>query len=448
MSEAGEPETWVTFPTGARVPLSWRYEQARQEVIQSRLERAHGLLPRPHCDCRLNGKPLEVVVVRRTSAAAGGSHVRFHLARMPQDGPLHRPTCFFHEAEPDRSGAAAYTQGVVEQHDDGTTSLRLSRSLRIAQKPDPDDEAPLAVSHSNRAGKSTRRAMTPLGLLHLLWERAGLNQWHPGFAGKRQLSRVGYRIEQAAREVLCGRIPLHEQLAFVVPNSVDRAAALVRLVRSASGQRYVVLSGVVRAIDRAKERIELNGALPPYNLFLKCDLERQDDLRRRFPYAHRLLDQPSADRPALVVGLFVVKARTSSWKERLVISAELELGALMEVTRDFVPVASALEQRVADRLIAEGRQFEKPLRYDAGQDLVFPDFVLLDTGHARGLPMEVFGRDDEAYRARQAEKERYYQETYGVDGSWQWNAAGSEQGPIPAFPEARSTRHSPHAKSA
>ena len=80
--------------------------------------------------------------------------------------------------------------------------------------------------------------------------------------------------------------------------------------------------------------------------------------------------------------------------------------ALMQVSTSWIPVESSYELVIADKLVAEERAFLKPLRYDAGQAAVHPDFILLDTeGEA---PMEVFGRSDEAYVNRRQEKVEYF----------------------------------------
>lgn len=49
--------------------------------------------------------------------------------------------------------------------------------------------------------------------------------------------------------------------------------------------------------------------------------------------------------------------------------------------------------------------------------------------------MEVFGRVDEAYAARRAEKARYYDEVYGQARWWSWDAVASPDR-WPAFPPA------------
>ena len=83
----------------------------------------------------------------------------------------------------------------------------------------------------------------------------------------------------------------------------------------------------------------------------------------------------------------------------------------------------------AEKLVAEGRRFEKPLRFDA-DDVTFPDFWLKDVGAP--IPMEVWGMTSTDYQARKAEKSTYYDETYGKDGWWGWNGAAGDD--LPEFP--------------
>lgn len=95
--------------------------------------------------------------------------------------------------------------------------------------------------------------------------------------------------------------------------------------------------------------------------------------------------------------------------------------AIQAVTSEFIPVESSHEEEVAVLLAKEKRLFEKPLRYDASKMDVFPDFILLDCLRER-YPMEVFGRSDEAYEDREADKRAYYQEHFGGDW-WCWKVA-------------------------
>jgi hypothetical protein len=54
--------------------------------------------------------------------------------------------------------------------------------------------------------------MKLLGLLHYLWEEAGLNQWKPAFAGERRSSLSYWRINNPADNVWAGQVKLLDQL--------------------------------------------------------------------------------------------------------------------------------------------------------------------------------------------------------------------------------------------
>lgn len=62
--------------------------------------------------------------------------------------------------------------------------------------------------------------------------------------------------------------------------------------------------------------------------------------------------------------------------------------AVMLTARFYIPCDSSYEVAMADHLIAAGRSFVKPLRYD-GTSATFPDFVLTDTAPATYV--EVWG---------------------------------------------------------
>ena len=115
--------------------------------------------------------------------------------------------------------------------------------------------------------------------------------------------------------------------------------------------------------------------------------------------------------------------------------------ALMPITTTWIPVESSFERLIADKLIDEGRAFTKPLRFDAEQDAVFPDFLLRDTG--ADTPLEVFGRSDETYANRRAAKESHYRQAFGTNGWWYWDASADPAGNnLQPFPPPRRLRSS------
>jgi len=102
----------------------------------------------------------------------------------------------------------------------------------------------------------------------------------------------------------------------------------------------------------------------------------------------------------------------------------------MNVTADWIPVDSGYEAAVAVQLVADGRRFEKPLRFDSGNDATFPDFWLKD--RASPVPLEVWGMTDSEYLGRKEAKAAHYDQTYGAGTWWQWDAAAGGQ--MPPFP--------------
>ena len=197
-----------------------------------------------------------------------------------------------------------------------------------------------------------------------------------------------------------------------------------------------MLVGIVKNIDqeeRGQRRVNLDGSWQ-YSVFLRGTASRLNAMLESYPYAANLLRVPADERNGCVVALLLVTVRAAKYKDRPVINADIVAGALMETTTHLVPVASTLERHVADKLVAERRTFIKPLRYDSSRNLVFPDFELLDAGIEHGLPMEVFGRNDEDYALRREEKSRYYSETYGIGRWWAWIAAGPKATEMPEFP--------------
>ncbi|MDD1320395.1 DUF1173 family protein [Klebsiella pneumoniae] len=87
--------------------------------------------------------------------------------------------------------------------------------------------------------------------------------------------------------------------------------------------------------------------------------------------------------------------------------------ALMNVDDNWIPADSSYELTMLNYLHKHERSFIKPLRYDASNNDVFPDFCLTDIGSTELFPIEVFGMDTASYLARKVIKESYYNERYG-----------------------------------
>ncbi|MBB2157368.1 DUF1173 family protein [Gluconacetobacter diazotrophicus] len=438
---------WITFPaSGRRARYGWARDAERSRAWQTLLATAHGdVLQRPHCDCLWQGQPLRLVVRERVLEDARSALSQFHLARMPGQGPHHDPACPFHEVDPSRSGRSDYAEGVIRELQDGRVSLSLDQGLRITDRGSTPACSP-AGRDSDATGRLRPRQtrMRHLGLLHLLWEQAGLTTWAPGVARRAYWPSVRTALDDATQRIVVGRAPLAQHVVPIGYRDPESATHLAATVDRSGDQWRVLLVGLVDAI-RVEDagtwpdgtprpprlRLAFDGARD-YPLFVTGDAALAVRLKYSFPWAWRELERDRATRRIGVVGLVSAQVRRTRSGGRIAYNAWADSISLMEVGPGLIPVASSYELAVLAALQDERRHFRKPLRFDAHRDVVLPDFELLDTADPRGTPLEVFGRTDESYRARQDVKRAYYRQTYGAEGWWSWDATCGA--PWPAFP--------------
>lgn len=352
----------------------------------------------------------------------------YGLARFPLTGEEHGRECRFYAPNPAKSGMGGYEKGVIEERPDGTTKIRLSVGL-IKRDPATVQAVPNLDQPAVIGKIRAQPTMRLLGLLHLLWNEAGLNIWWPAMEKKRNLGRIHWWLNSAAEHIIAGKVTLNSVLlAGAMSESGADAKRNHSRVKDAIQKQtrlVVIVPLATYSADRGKA---IHSKLPIAGYhgipLLEMTESKWKTAERQFPLSVAAWRQGHR-----VMAIAQVDPR----KEKHGHVAEVVNLALMQVTQNWIPVDSSYEQIIADKLAAERRGYMKPLRFDAGEDTIFPDFILLDTD--KNTPMEVFGRTDEAYEARKAEKVEYYKENFGSDGWWCWNAAVDTAGArIPAFP--------------
>ena len=197
-----------------------------------------------------------------------------------------------------------------------------------------------------------------------------MNRW-PGRRGRRGWRECVHQLAEAIDETRLDQTALSQILHLVRPYSPDTVAEndaaferfAGRLGRRGELSRRGLLLGEIKAVTPTKGgwRIGLRQTKTP--VFLDGPLLTR--LKRSYPAVF------SAARPqdARQVVLLVVD-RSSGGHLRLVDAAA------MLTTRDAVPADSSFEVIMADRLVGAGRAFVKPLRFDQGDDLLFPDYIV------------------------------------------------------------------------
>ncbi|AOX18405.1 DUF1173 family protein [Kozakia baliensis] len=428
-------DQWIRLPGNEGFNLAWKETEPARYQSRLAARRVENLRAGPgeraHCDCRHLGGFVELQIRQRGDAC--------HLAVWPDTGTHHEPGCAFHRPDPDRSGRAGYSPGVIiEREEEDHVTIRLGLSLR-RRAPGPE---PVVSWLGGRQGAGTQRRMTLLGLLHLLWEKAGLHYWRPAFSGHRTPANIFARLSWAASQIHVGRTTVLGDLFCPVVSDDQKAVRRFhhRVDRHVGTMRLVIVGRVESLREAAKpgqHSIRLAGDRAGYRLFLSIPSSRWQRIANAAPREIAHLERENAN--VAVFGLFVVTAaRLLKGKYTGFIDAQVEDAALMTTTDQIIPVESRYEAQIAELLVAQRRTFEKPLRFDASTDLVRPDFVLLDTPRANGFPMEVFGMASTDYLARRAEKEVYYATHFGDAGWWAWNVL--EQTRPPCLPAPCSDR--------
>lgn len=366
----------------------------------------------PLCLCCLEGVPMYV-------ARFGDRHI---LKRMPGTGSQHDVDCDSYEPPSGLSGLAAVEgAAIVENIEDGTTALKLGFSLsKLAGR-----AAPVA-GETAEAGEA-RTAGTRLSLkatLHFLWDRAGFDRWRPAMAGRRNWAVLRkFLLDAAAGSTAKGKPLAH---ALYIPEMFDakreeaivrrRAEALGRALQSNGHRRSLaILIGEVKEIAPARfgARLVVKHA-PRFPFMLAEDVERR--MRKIFANELALWNANGAFHLVAVATFGVGPAGV----------ATVEAIALMIVNENWIPVETAYEAMLVERLTRSGASFTKSLRYNMPASQPMASLVLaLEGGRSTALYL-VPDDADAAWR-------RALDELIAESGmaAWVWEIAA---GPMPDPP--------------
>lgn len=375
--------------------------------------------------CCCYGKGTKQLMVRYLS----GSDT-YTLAKYPSSGSEHSLDCKFHSLDETQSGMQGYESGVVREKD-GIMHIKLSIGMTKIDKVPQDKVTPLRLAH--RAGNGQSK-MSLVGLLHLLWSEGELNKWYPKMAGKRKGSIVSNQILKAAGNIKVGRLSINDVILVRTDN--DAKNILLSNEKNVeasfeSNKRLIIVTTLAR-YNEEKYSLSTPESLPINNFGgmprAMIDSDSWSKLVNSFP-----IEIAGWKKGKQVVAIALVDTPTKN--NKYISSKVLQMG-LMMVTDNWIPIDSAYEGEVADKLTKEDRAYIKPLRYDAAESEVFPDFCLFDTNSTEAVPMEVFGLKNELYLLRKAEKIEFYDKRFTRSGWWFWDAAANpDADKMPPFPD-------------
>lgn len=383
---------WVRL-AAVDIPLEELRSHARPRLFEAaKTSPGHG-----ECLCTTPPQPL---VIRLRAG-------HYHLAGWPDLGARHDTRCPFFKLAAAVTGKSGYAVGAIAETSDGT-HIRLRQPLTVRGGADTRTGA----DAGEPAEPLSRNTVSLLGLLHWLWEQAGLNQWH-GQAEPRGWPYVSAAVRQAVTGCTVNGQPLDACLYVPVPftpETRDRANAVLDRFVSALGARRPgsrwrgLILGEVRGISPTPygERIMLRHVKTPVFASAAVMLHARRAYRQAF----------AGSRPARSRQLVLLLVDRTA--HRYLVAVDL---CAMLTSHAYIPAESAYEMQMADHLVTHGRDFVKPCRYD-DLDAVFPDFILTDVGSdfAYVEVWGVTGRED--YEQRRRAKERHYRRAGALLVGW------------------------------
>ena len=338
--------------------------------------------------------------------------------KISNTGALHQNPCRHRSLTLTELASMGYTKEALSDADEDELVVKLAKPLKKSS-PAPVTQISIFNFKSGQSRKVANQ-VTELGLLHLLWERARLHEHQPtanaeGLWPKlRQaassVSPTGFRgLKHGFSDLLL--LPLHPE------NEKQNSWNFRKLKDAQSKKRFLLF---VACLNRQAIEALLNAEKNDFSLkellgvtvalYANSAAPVLKALKRSFDDA---LKYSQNDGDNLIV-FGIAQPDESKYYARI---SSL---VVMPVVNGHIPYDSSYEKQFALELIRRDRWFKKPLRYDAGLDMVHPDFVLLDTPEP--VVIEVYGINTPEYLARKKEKQSIYTgEEYPYE-CWDWDA--------------------------
>lgn len=379
---------------------------------------AHADRQRPRCMCTPEG--VEMYVAR-----LAGSHGGYIVKRMPDTGCRHACDCPSYEPPAEFTGLGQVLgTAIAEDPATGQTNLRLGFSL--TKLPGRSQLPPAGGESESVCTDGTKLSLR--GLLHYLWDQAELTKWHPAFAGKRTWGTVRRHLLSASEDKIARGNWLRPRLYIPETFFLDQRDAinarrsaqwLQALSAPGKPQNLLLLIGEVKEIVTARYGFKVVVKHVPDQGFA-IDQQLYRRLGRSFE-TELTLWGACAHMHMVVIATFSV-ADTG-----VPIISEV---SLMPVTQHWLPVESAFDEQLVDRLVSQGRTFRKGLRYNLPTMIPVANATLVDTD---GDPCSL-----RILRKADTDKDKCAQTAshliLGTSHSWVWLP---EEGVMPPLPKKR-----------
>ncbi|RQT22108.1 DUF1173 domain-containing protein [Burkholderia contaminans] len=407
-----------------RFELDGQEYDAASNGFLAKLPAAHEAKTRPRCLCM--DPPIAMYIARFDG--------RYQVKRMPDTGAKHKLGCDSYKAPPGLSGYGDVDgTAIVEDAESGEVTLKFGFALAkgaAREMPEPSDNEPDSI-------KADGKKLTLRGLLHYLWEEAGLNRWSPAMAGKRNWSVLRKYLLLAAAGKNAKKMSLEDMLyvpEMFIGDQKDliaqrRTEHLARISVSESGKpHFVLVIGELKEIATARFGFKLViKHLPDYGLMI--DEKTKKRIEKIFAAELEIW--------AATEGTHLMVIATASLSAAGI--ATVQEVSMMLTTDSWIPFESLADNTLLKTLAK--RRYQKCLRYN--QTARHPIATALLTDAERGTALYVVPGD--ASSGYQAELELLIAESE-LD-AWIWRPAMEAMPSLPltAFDAASKAASRPQA---
>jgi hypothetical protein len=282
---------------------------------------------------------------------------------------------------------------------------------------------------------SKRRALSILGLFHLLWDTAQFNRWSPAMQDRRNQNVIRrYTLEAAEKIVLKGmrlseRLFVPEQFKSEDAEGIrarrERAFSVMSHDTQTSKHKLMFVIGEIKSVKEVTLGYKLLIKHMPDCPFL-LDAKLGKRMLSQFGSLFNLRDM---QQDVKLMGVFTVAMKG-------VDDFRVDTMSVVMTTQTWIPIEDSAEKVLVDALTETGRRFIKPLSFDVPSAVAFPNFLLLDAGRDP-VPLNIVPIT--ANHAALKAKEALIAVT--TDPGWVWRPEVSMT--LPALPAKQSMSRTP-----
>jgi hypothetical protein len=386
-----------------------------QENIGEILEAAYKSRVAPLCMCKGEpGIPMHIAHINDS----------YWIRRNPRTGLQHEMGCGSWEMPDDLSGRADIS-GTGISNDGDKTFLRLDFPLAKQG----NREAPPTKLGGNEDRLSVTnggKRLSIQGLLHALWDEAGLSKWEGG-GPRRSWGYVQKNLLAAIEDKVVKQHPLSHFMfipeAWTRQNAAElETARRKRFIEFAvqqdkKGHQLMLLIGEMKKIEPSSAGgfHFVVWHVPGFS-FSGNDILK-DRIDKHYSKESIIVSATTE------MGSHQIVAATFSVRPEG--TAEIEEICYMPVNNQWIPFDNIYEHEMIQGLIATGRSFLKPLRYNRRKTAVMPSAVLTDTENGP-TAMYIIMPDQDSDQVQSAGLEVNY-------GKWYWDTKEGDR--MPMLPE-------------